>query len=91
MDMSIDQELALALTSPTINEHVGGISEATATATAAYNIPVEFNSVQYLVDHWDTCIYLNEKNNKSQWRTLKGSQQKKFSRMKIVVAITTKK
>ena len=38
MDMGSDQELVLALPSSFINEHVGGISEA--TATAKYTVPV---------------------------------------------------
>ena len=45
-----------------------------------------------MVDHWDTYTDLNEKKPKSQWRThLKGAQQKKFSRMKIVVASIAKR
>ena len=88
LNMGIDQELALALPSPMINEHIGGISET--MTISEYTIPVKFDSIQCLIDHWDTCIDLNEKNHKSQWRTyFKWSQQKNFSRMKIVVAIIT--
>ena len=73
MDASIDQELRLALPSLLINEYVVGISET--TATSKYTVSVTFDSVQCLVDHWDICIYLNEKKHKSQWRThLKGAQ-----------------
>ena len=90
MDMVIYQELEITLPSSIINEHVGGISEA--TSTVEYTIPAKFDSVQYLVDHWDTCIDLNEKKYTSQWQTyLKGAQQKKLSRMKIIVATITKK
>ena len=59
MGVVIDQDLVLALLSPLINEHVGGINEA--TAKAKYTIPVKFDSVQCFVDHWDTSIDLNEK------------------------------
>ena len=77
MDVGIDQKLVLASPSPLINEHVGRISEA--TKIEKYPIPVKFDSVQCLVDHWDTCIDLSEKKHKSQWRThVKEAQQKKF-------------
>ena len=67
MDMGIDQELVLALPSPIVNDHVGGINEA--ISIAEYTIPVKFDSIQCLVDRQDTCIYLNKKQHKSQWRT----------------------
>ena len=90
MDVGIDQELVLTFPSPLINEHVGDISEA--TVTAKYTIPATFDSVQCLIDHLDTCIDLNEKKRKSQWQTrLKGSQQKKFSRIKFVVTSIAKR
>ena len=60
MDVGIDQELILALPSPLIHEHVGGISEA--TAIAKYTVPVKFDRVKCLVDQWDICIDLNENN-----------------------------
>ena len=49
MDVDIGQELVLAFPSPLINDHVGDISET--TATSKYAIPVTFDSVQCLVDH----------------------------------------
>ena len=77
MDVIIDQELVLIFPSPLINEDVGDISEA--TVTTKYTILVTFDSIQCLVDHWDTCIYLNEKKHNSQWRThRKGTQHKTF-------------
>ena len=90
MDVIIDQELVLALPTPMINEHVGGISED--ISTAEYTIRVKFDSVQCLVDHWDICIDLNEEKHKSQWRNhLKGAQQKKFYRMKMVITSISKR
>ena len=44
-----------------------------------------------MVDHWVICIDLNEKKHTSKWRThLKGTQQKKLSKIRIVVTSIVK-